>query len=247
MNENIHLVQCSRGIRIASGEQSELSERMTIQKVLNFPFNAYFLNTESQIQAINTCSALTSGFDCTKSAIGRSVRDVQPKHLSEALIHVDHNVIQHQVTQFSDDLMVDKEGTMHQFISVKTPLFDARGKVMGIIGCSILLNKHSIADAFKLMTQLGMLHTITPLAMINIGSQLSNHKRRLTYLGIQFTPRESQIIYYLVRGKSAAKTAELLTLSKRTVEYYIINIKNKLGVNSKSDIIERFYPSGSPP
>lgn len=55
------------------------------------------------------------------------------------------------------------------------------------------------------------------------------------------TPREIQCVGYLVRGKSAREISKLLGLSKRTVEFYLANIKSKLGVSTKSELIEKMF------
>lgn len=56
---------------------------------------------------------------------------------------------------------------------------------------------------------------------------------------IRFSPKETKILYYLIRGKSARDISEKLNISNRTVEGYIENIKNKMMVSKKSEIIEK--------
>lgn len=53
-----------------------------------------------------------------------------------------------------------------------------------------------------------------------------------------FTHRESQIIFFLLRGKPARMIGHRLGLSPRTIESYIVNIKDKVGVTHLSDLIE---------
>jgi DNA-binding CsgD family transcriptional regulator len=58
--------------------------------------------------------------------------------------------------------------------------------------------------------------------------------KKLVYL----SKRESQVCYYLSKGKSAKKIAEILNLSDRTIESYIEVIKIKLHVNYAIEIIK---------
>ncbi len=62
-------------------------------------------------------------------------------------------------------------------------------------------------------------------------------------LGSEFisnlTKREIDCLQLLVKGKAAREIGEILNLSKRTVEFYLANIKSKLFVSSKSDLIEK--------
>lgn len=54
-----------------------------------------------------------------------------------------------------------------------------------------------------------------------------------------FTQRQIDILYYTARGKTANETALHLGLSPRTIEHYLINIKNKIGASSKSELIHK--------
>lgn len=49
--------------------------------------------------------------------------------------------------------------------------------------------------------------------------------------------REKECLTWVIRGKTASEIAHILGLSKRTIESYMINIKNKLGAASKSELI----------
>lgn len=49
--------------------------------------------------------------------------------------------------------------------------------------------------------------------------------------------RELECLFLILRGKTAKQIAEIICLSKRTVEYYIENIKNKFGCHTKADLI----------
>ena len=51
------------------------------------------------------------------------------------------------------------------------------------------------------------------------------------------TCREAQCMYYLLHGCTIMKTAEKLQLSHRTVEFYVKNIKMKLNLMTKSELI----------
>lgn len=50
--------------------------------------------------------------------------------------------------------------------------------------------------------------------------------------------RESEVVYFLLLGKSSADIAGTLKLSKRTIQHYIENIKTKLNCNTTQQLIE---------
>ena len=62
---------------------------------------------------------------------------------------------------------------------------------------------------------------------------------KLVYL----TQRELDCVMHLMLGKTVAKTAESLGLSKRTVESYVINMKKKLACRTKLALLEKVKQS----
>lgn len=81
-----------------------------------------------------------------------------------------------------------------------------------------------------------------------IALKLNHHDKRLskcatgTYRVIHtddlFSKREISILFYLLRGKTATQISEVLFISKRTVENHIANMKQKISVSKKSQLIE---------
>ena len=53
-----------------------------------------------------------------------------------------------------------------------------------------------------------------------------------------FTLRETQVMYYLLLGMNSRLISHVLQLSPRTVQHYIENIKDKMGCNATSQLIE---------
>lgn len=58
-------------------------------------------------------------------------------------------------------------------------------------------------------------------------------------LAKKLSSREREVIAFLVDGKSTEEISKTLKLSRRTVEHYIDNTKNKLGVDSKHELIKQ--------
>ena len=60
----------------------------------------------------------------------------------------------------------------------------------------------------------------------------------------RLTPREREIVKFLIRGDSSRKLAERLGLSSRTVEIHRSKIMHKLEVASLPDLVRMVYTSG---
>lgn len=54
---------------------------------------------------------------------------------------------------------------------------------------------------------------------------------------LKLTLRESECLMGILHGMTAKSIAEKLNLSKRTIEFYIENIKNKFGCHTKFELI----------
>ncbi|KTC86814.1 helix-turn-helix transcriptional regulator [Legionella brunensis] len=53
---------------------------------------------------------------------------------------------------------------------------------------------------------------------------------------IQLTPREKEILFWYIRGKTSDETAKLLNISRRTIERHFENLRDKFGCYSKNQI-----------
>ena len=58
------------------------------------------------------------------------------------------------------------------------------------------------------------------------------------FSGIHFSQREADCMLHMLRGKSINGIAKSTQLSPRTVEYYVKNIKKKVGCRTKFELIE---------
>jgi len=65
--------------------------------------------------------------------------------------------------------------------------------------------------------------------MYNLGKKFKN---------IYFSKREAECMVHLLKAKSVRGVAKLLSLSPRTVEFYLKNMKRKLNCNTKFELID---------
>ena len=72
--------------------------------------------------------------------------------------------------------------------------------------------------------------------------QQTKHPRYQVMLGgdypdVHFTFRESQTMYLLCIGHTMVSLSKILKLSVRTIEFYVKNMKSKLGVRTKKELV----------
>jgi DNA-binding CsgD family transcriptional regulator len=113
------------------------------------------------------------------------------------------------------------------FFFIKKPLLDNNNRICGLIyychefiASTVLSNmlkmnnKHCAADYIPSHYHIGLYDNV-----FNLSS------------------RELECLFLILRGKSARQAGEIMSLSKRTIESYIENIKNKFGCSTKVDLL----------
>lgn len=64
------------------------------------------------------------------------------------------------------------------------------------------------------------------------------------FKGIYLTKREGECLYYFLQGQTIPQAAEQMKLSARTVEFYLKNMKLKLGIATKFEVVEVMLETG---
>ncbi len=65
-----------------------------------------------------------------------------------------------------------------------------------------------------------------------------------SYPNVYFTEREAQTICHFLYGRTTAEVATILGLSRRTIEFYVKNMKTKLNCRLKSELLCKVRASG---
>lgn len=121
--------------------------------------------------------------------------------------------------------------------ATKKPLYDAQQKVIGVIGLGIELKGSDI---------LAICHLIDSTSPFKGKKSIviSTHNYLKEKIGQPLTPREAECLFYLTRGKSYKRIAQILQLSPRTIEAYIETLKVKLDCPSKDALLETVDKKG---
>ncbi|SRR5579883_2135796 len=135
------------------------------------------------------------------------------------------------------------------FFTIKSPLLDLDGNIVGIWGYSAYLSEEkddSINDYQKLQNAgVPLRHLKAIHAMNNQHGSISKHFENKCYLPeissqYSLSKRERECLEYYLNGKTSKETAAKMGLSYRTIEEYFTNIKKKLGCRFKRDLFEIF-------
>ncbi len=69
-------------------------------------------------------------------------------------------------------------------------------------------------------------------------SKLKYYKLGPVFKEVVFTRREAQVMVLIMEGYTNKESADMLGLSPRTTEFYIRNMRKKIGAESKPQLIE---------
>lgn len=127
-------------------------------------------------------------------------------------------------------------GQKKVFYSQKKRLLDTRNQCIGVMTQTIdLMASHSIFEQFITNLQADKQHlahsSCTYDAAIGYTYQLAASYPHLTV-------RESECLFYLMRGKSCKDIAVILGRSDRTIEKHVANMMTKLSCSSRRQLIE---------
>lgn len=227
ISNELIIQRCGQGIRLAKPNPHAMHNHpSSVSNMLRMPMNFYFMDADSTMVKMNDMTALTCGYLSAQDGIGKSLRDVSKRDSYAEIFANDRAVMRTQTSKISTETYTRHDDRELTAISIKYPWYQAN-HIMGVFGCSILLGYE---DAPTLHEALSLLMT-TGLLAGNLPGWDFN--------GVYFDQRDKDILYLLVRGKTAKNIAKILGLSHRTIEHRLEAIKQKLGTPTKSELIER--------
>lgn len=119
-------------------------------------------------------------------------------------------------------------------ISQKKPFKDQQNKISGVaVSAMEVTSKEINSIIFHLNKTLALYKSETELLTNGRNYYLHNN-----YCDSNLTKREAECFFYFLQGRTAKEIANILFISKRTVEKHIVNIKDKFNVKKKSDLID---------
>ena len=185
------------------------------EALLNIPGNVwvYWKDIKGSYLGSNDLMAEECDFSSRSDIVGRSDYDFQnlSTESADVFIKEDQLIMSRGITRNFQERVLLRDSIL-QFNTIKMPLYHDNNQLAGIVGISYRISK-------------------------SLEEQLSNIKKQ--DISHRLTKRENELLYYLVKGKTLKSAAAELGLSVRTVEYYLVNMKSKLNVATKNELIEK--------
>lgn len=220
----------NRGIRLINTADSRLS---TVSDLCRQPFDVFFLGSDFRHQKVNRASAEFCGFNAEEDAVGKTAHDFAEKHSADYIEAINKQALKANKLSMNEYVFRRKDGEIHLCFDLRFPWFDENDQVIGLLGFGIAVGKHSLAESLAYITSLGLLDKDHGLF---VASQGGSNSKDIEH---HFSKREMEVVNLSVKGKTAKEIGRILGLSYRTVQHYLENIKYKMQVSSKSQLIEK--------
>lgn len=173
-----------------------------------------------------------------KDVIGYTDYDLPWASLTELYQQHDRDAMQKNQSDVLEPVKI-AQSTIISSRTLKLPIADSSGEVIGVFGqMDVLAINSSLSKA------------LSTLIAVDKRKAAQTHQAPKNYQcdsydkNLQLTPRETECLFLLIRGKSAKEIARFLKISPRTVEVYIENIKLKMNISSRSQIVDKALELG---
>lgn len=111
--------------------------------------------------------------------------------------------------------------------------YDAAGKMCGVAASAIILQKKIHQSLFNFLARYEDKKIL----------QHSTFELKESYPDYKLTRRESEVLFFLIRGRTLREIGANLFISTCTVESHLQSLKSKLDCKTKSDVIEKVISS----
>lgn len=188
---------------------------------------AYFWkkNRDSVYTDINQDCAALFGFNKKKTMIGFTDEEIPCRiaEFADLFRQQDKTVMTSGAPLRLLEMHHCAKNQLKIMLNTKNPLRDPKNKIIGTFAYCLDITKQ-VAQIKSLLTAISATE----------GSFILHQKNN----DLDLTTRQMDCLFYLLRGKTSKETAAILGLSSRTIEYYIIQLKNKFSCHTKSELVD---------
>lgn len=192
-------------------------------------------NLSHQFVYANTYTAKLFGYQDLKEMQGIDAHSMRcpASESAESFIQQDQQVIQTQKPINLLDIHEYADQQSRVLLTKKMPIFEGEKLKHILCHCREIDSKILRQISMKLLS---LDQTIT--------GKTASASYDIVHAKDNLSKREVEIMFFLLRGKTAPEIAEILFLSKRTIENHIANMKQKLQCHKKSEIIDHGINQG---
>lgn len=228
---------------------SAYSNTLNTASILEQNPSLYLLNTSEQIAildqnshflTVNQAYANAVGYEKDEQLLGLSYSNFKAEAVSQSefFTQQDKHVMESQKPLEFLSYHRYADGNWHLLWGEKNIILDEHQKSLGVISKAKDMTHHPLIDVSRFLMQ-------------EVDGQFGRFRQKSfiyyvekDYENFGMTPKEKEILFYLIRGKTVIDIANLLSRSKRTIDMHVESLKQKFLVDSKAHLIEKAISYG---
>ena len=220
---------------------SPLSETIYQQLFTHARDHLAILDEHSQFINLNHVYAQTIGYkDDIEAAFGLSYQDFKGEAALQAHQFRHQDLIVLNTKQPLEFLSYHRyaEGAWQLLHGEKTCIFDNQQNPIGIFSKARDLTHSGLIDITRFLFK---------DQQANFGRVLQKaftYYISKTHDKFSLSPKEKEVLFYFIRGKTSREIANIVSRSKRTIDVHLETIKHKFAVDTKSQLIEKAIIEG---
>lgn len=236
ISDEFSIYRCGFGFKLGksmSGRQRS-ANGIIIADLMKSLYGIFIADaSDLSLLKVNNTSAEHCGFDSPNFAVGKTAFDFMDKNCAASAQDLDQKVLISNRINMTEYSLQRLDGSVESCFAIRSPLYNNENKIMGVIGFNVQLGKQPLLDSLTEFKKLGLIQSdFQPNNNPYPGSEIDN---------IYFSKREIECLHEMVEGKTAKQIAEKLGLSIRTIQNYQENIKQKLNVSTKKELLEKVF------
>ncbi len=235
ISSEMHIVRRRQGICLADPDSLYADAGTPLSHLFDSPIVTYFMDTDScAVRANDACAALNSAASANdmihKNATYYYENATALKHIAEDKKAM---MTKSLVTTGGSSTKIDN--VIIDVINFKLPWYQG-SDIIGVLGLTLHVDKNKMdALSHNLATLLGS-NIFSPYQAAQLSTLNTKDKSK-----VYFTPREMDVLFHLLRGRTAKEIGVILSISRRTVENLIGRMREKSDCKSKYELIAKYF------
>ena len=217
----------------AKKNHAKLMNQYDVFDFLKLPLKIAFLDRNSTVINMTDSNAFAWSHESAKEIIGKSITNFyHPRSAKFSIMH-DNKVLKSNQLITEEEDCIRQDGIHFQAITAKMPWYNDENRVIGIVAVAITLG---LNDCSSIQNSLELFTSITSASHHLLLHPMQDDVRR-----IYLTKKEREILFLMIKRKTARAISESLKVSKRTVELHLERIKAKMNVTSQPMLLEKAF------
>lgn len=203
------------------------------------PYGLFIMDLHSRYAFMNPIAVNNLGVESPDIYFGKSHHDVDVPSVALAHVYTQHDrdvVKTFQTLYHVGRFYLSGKAAMTAYV-LRSPFY-IDNKMVGI-----MVTYHDIGHINMLNYSLLNYHLEKDLCVDAVDHQF-DYRIRQYIPNMDITARESEVLFYTLRGKTSTDIANICHISPRTVEKHLQNMRCKMNVSNKADLIDTAIAQG---